>query len=256
MIDAKIPRDDPMLGTEQPDRSAARIAIYGGGGVAREVLQLVKDLAASGTPIACAGFLVDPGFRKSEAVSGLPVLGGAGWLRKETRVAVTIAIGSPAARYRIAQSIERDFGARFVTLIHPHATIGDTVSIGIGSIVCAGSVATVDIRLGAHVQLHVNSTIGHDATIESFATVAPGANIGGATDIGAGAFVGSGAVVLPRCKIGEWSIVGAGTVITADVPDNATVVGVPARIVAQRTPGWHLSSDHRGIERLYLARRG
>jgi sugar O-acyltransferase (sialic acid O-acetyltransferase NeuD family) len=240
-----------MLGMEQPDPPALRIAIYGGGGLAREVLQLVKDLAASGTLIDCPGFLVDPEFRRSNAVSGLPFLGDGSWLRKRDTVLVTIAIGSPAARRRIAENIERDFAARFVTLIHPRATIGDSVSIGLGSTVSAGSVAIADIQLGVHVQLHVNSTIGHDAKIGSFATVAPGANIGGATEIGEGAFVGSGAVVLPGCKIGEWSIVGAGSVITEDVPDNSTVVGVPARVIAQRTPGWHLSSDRVGVERLY-----
>src|SRR5712691_941958 len=179
MTSAKTPRNGLIVGREQSEQAALTVAIYGGGGLAREVLQLVKDLAATGIRIACAGFLVDPGFPRSELVSNLPVLGDADWLRKNEEIAVTIAIGSPPARRRISERIERDFGSRIVTLIHPRATIGDTVSLEGGDIACAGSVATTDILVGTHVQMHVNCTIGHDAVIGNFATVCPGADIGG-----------------------------------------------------------------------------
>jgi maltose O-acetyltransferase len=43
--------------------------------------------------------------------------------------------------------------------------------------------------------------------------------------------VGIGAVVLPRIKIGSNAIIGAGAVVTKDVPDNAVAVGNPARVV-------------------------
>jgi sugar O-acyltransferase (sialic acid O-acetyltransferase NeuD family) len=217
----------------------------------REVLQLVKDLAATGARIACVGFLVDPAFRRSAPVGNLAVLGDADWLRMDEQVAVAIAIGSPAARRRIAERIEQNFGARAVNLIHPRATIGESVSIGTGVIACAGCVATADISIGAYGQLHVNCTIGHDVTVGSFVTITPGANIGGRVAIGEGAFVGSGAVVLPRLKIGCWSVIGAGSVVTEDVPDDATVAGVPAKVIARRDPAWHLGLDHQRIEQVY-----
>jgi acetyltransferase-like isoleucine patch superfamily enzyme len=44
-----------------------------------------------------------------------------------------------------------------------------------------------------------------------------------------GAAIGSGAVILPGITIGERAMVGAGSVVTKDVPAGATVVGVPAR---------------------------
>lgn len=138
-----------------------------------------------------------------------------------------------------------------MTLIHPRATIGDSVTIGTGGIACAGCVATVDISIGAYAQLHVSCTIGHDVTIGSFVTIAPGANIGGWAEIGEGTLVGSGVVVLPRRRIGHWSVIGAGSVVTTDVPENTTVAGVPARVIAQRGPGWHLESDHERIEQVY-----
>jgi sugar O-acyltransferase (sialic acid O-acetyltransferase NeuD family) len=255
MIPAKTLNNGLVVGRDQAEQTALTIAIYGGGGFAREVLQLVKDLSATGVRIACAGFLVDPGFPRSGLVSKLPVLGKADWLEENKGVPVTVAIGSPAARRRISERIEQRFGSRIVTLIHPRATIGDTVSLGSGAIACTGSVATTDILIGVHVQMHVNCTIGHDAVIGNFATVCPGANIGGAVEIGEGAFLGSGATILPRCKIGEWSIVAAGSVVTADVPSNSTVAGVPAKVIARHAAGWHLGNDHQSIERSYLGRQ-
>jgi acetyltransferase-like isoleucine patch superfamily enzyme len=59
--------------------------------------------------------------------------------------------------------------------------------------------------------------------------------------IGEGAEIGTGAVIVPGCAIGDWSIVGAGAVVTGNVPDDATAVGVPARVVKQRPKGWQLA---------------
>ncbi len=53
--------------------------------------------------------------------------------------------------------------------------------------------------------------------------------------VGAGADVGTNAVLLPGVTVGRNSIVGAGAVVTADVPENAVVAGVPARVLRFRT---------------------
>lgn len=253
MVHAKSSGNVAARDGRHSDETASTVVLYGAGGFAREVLQIIKTVAATGTPLNCAGFLVDPLYRKADRVSGLPVLGDCDWVGQNSGVAFAIAIGSPATRRRIAERIGA--GASFMTLVHPLASLGDTVALGHGCVVCAGAVATADIRVGAHVQLHANCTVGHDADIAGHVTVAPGANVGGEARIGEGAFVGSGAIILPRINIGAWSILGAGAVVTTDVPDNATVVGVPAAVIARRAPGWHLGSDHQAIERLYTGSR-
>jgi UDP-2-acetamido-3-amino-2,3-dideoxy-glucuronate N-acetyltransferase len=53
------------------------------------------------------------------------------------------------------------------------------------------------------------------------------------TFLGKGSSIGAGAVILPSLEIGEYAMVGAGSVVTRSVPANATVVGNPARITAK-----------------------
>jgi acetyltransferase EpsM len=145
-----------------------------------------------------------------------------------------IGVGDTQARKRIAQDIKTRFGARFRSFKHPRAWVGRRVEIGTGTVICAGALATADIVLGEHVQLHVGCTVGHDTTIGDFVTVAPGANISGRVKIGEGTFVGAGAVILPDIEIGAWAMIGAGAVVTRNVPEGATVIGVPARIVERK----------------------
>ncbi len=49
--------------------------------------------------------------------------------------------------------------------------------------------------------------------------------------IGSGSWLGHGSIVLPGANIGRHVVVGAGAIVTGDVPDNAVVVGAPARVV-------------------------
>jgi len=219
------------------------VVIYGTRGFGREVHQLIKDLAANGTAIACVGFLVDHEFHECCEVHGLPVLGDAGWLANGSDVSVLIAIGATAPRRRIVQRISNEFGSKFAQLKHPRAWVGDGVQVGAGTIVCAGALVTTDISIGSHVQVHVGSTIGHDTVIGDYVTIAPGTNVSGRVKIGEGVFIGAGAVILPDLQIGSWSTIGAGAAVTRDIPDNVTTVGVPARIIAQHACGWHLENN-------------
>ncbi|MGY8674920.1 MAG: hypothetical protein ACKVHO_20295 [Verrucomicrobiia bacterium] len=62
----------------------------------------------------------------------------------------------------------------------------------------------------------------------------PGARLAGEVSIGDYSLVAVGAIVLPRIRIGQDCIVGAGAVVTRDVPDHSVVYGNPARIISKR----------------------
>ena len=213
---------------------ARPIVIYGTKGFAREVQQIIKDI---GPALECIGFLVDSEYQEAAVAHGLPVLGDVDWLQEHPAPLVAIGIGATTVRRRIVDEIGPQSQSRFMTLTHPRAYVGDTVTTGTGCIINVGACATTDIVLGSHVQLHAGCTVAHDAIIGDFVTVATGAKVLGRVVIGEGAFIGAGAVILPDIKIGPWSTIGAGAVVTRDVPANATVAGVPARVIGRRDPG-------------------
>jgi acetyltransferase-like isoleucine patch superfamily enzyme len=79
--------------------------------------------------------------------------------------------------------------------------------------------------------------IGHHTTVERFCSIQPGANVAGACKIGEATYVGMGAIILDHISLGSHVVVGAGAVVTRDVPDRVQVVGVPARIVKKNIEG-------------------
>ena len=85
--------------------------------------------------------------------------------------------------------------------------------------------------------VHYNAKIGKNCTLHQFVTIG-GDSRGKAPVIGDNCFIGSGAVIIGDIKIGKNVTIGANAVVTKDVPDNATVGGVPAKI---------LHYDHSGM---------
>jgi sugar O-acyltransferase (sialic acid O-acetyltransferase NeuD family) len=118
----------------------------------------------------------------------------------------------------------------YPVLIHPSCYIGtDQVIIGEGSIVCAGTIITVNIDIGKHVILNLACTVGHDTIIEDYCSFMPSVNISGEVKIGNGVYCGTGAKIINQLEIGENSIIGAGAVVSKTLPANCTAVGIPAK---------------------------
>lgn len=82
--------------------------------------------------------------------------------------------------------------------------------------------------------LALGACVSHHNVIEDYAFVGPNACTGGNVHIKEGAFIGIGASIIPNITIGKWSTVGAGSVVIKDVPDYATVVGNPAKVIKYR----------------------
>ena len=115
--------------------------------------------------------------------------------------------------------------------IQANAIIGARCKISSHSFICEG-VTTEDEVFVGHGVMFINDR-------------APRATIGGRrqaaedwrlepTLVKRGASIGSGAVIMCGVTIGERAIVGAGAVVTSDVPADATVAGVPARVMPRR----------------------
>ncbi|MDX1502753.1 MAG: acetyltransferase [Thermoanaerobaculia bacterium] len=136
-----------------------------------------------------------------------------------------LALGDNRSRRRIA---ERYDGAG-ATLVHPRATVDESVALGEGTVVFAGAVIQTGARIGRHVIVNTGALVDHDSVLGDFAHVAPGAALAGETRVGEGALLGVGCRLLPRARVGRWATVGAGAVVVRSIADGVTAVGVPAR---------------------------
>jgi hypothetical protein len=145
-----------------------------------------------------------------------------------TSVKSVIGIGTGKIR-RIIDERLSSAGLTPATLVHPAATLGHDVRIGEGSVICAGVRATTNISLGRRVHLNLNTTVGHDCTIEDYVTVNPLVAISGGVTVGTETMLGTHSAILLNLAVGARSIVGAGSCVVKDVPDSTLVKDVPAR---------------------------
>lgn len=200
------------------------IVLVGGGGHA-----LVVAEAAGGRSLTIAGFYDDREGTALEARLGSRRLGRLeDFIRSAGSLPFIISVGSPELRERLVNSIGPS-GARGATVIHPAAHVSETASLGPGVYVGPGAVVHSFAQVGAHAIINSGAVVEHECSIGVGCHVAPGSVLGGAAAAGAYTLVGLGSRVLPRVRIGDRAIVGAGAVVIENVPDSVTVVGVPAR---------------------------
>jgi len=114
--------------------------------------------------------------------------------------------------------------------IQKNATIGSLCKISSHTFICEGVAIEDEVFVG-HGVMFINdryprATTGGGLQTETDWKVIP-------TRVRKGASIGSGAVIMCGVTIGERALIGAGAVVTHDVPDDAVVAGVPARVRAQ-----------------------
>ncbi|VXC24879.1 Acetyltransferase [Pseudomonas sp. 8BK] len=144
---------------------------------------------------------------------------------------VIVAIGHN--RTRLAKlRLLRDKGFPIETLVHPQACVSRHAVVESGCVVFAGAVVNAFARVGEGCILNTLCGVDHDAVLDAGVHVSPGACLAGGVRIGEATWIGIGASVRQLVNIGANVVVGAGAAVVGELPDNVTVVGIPARIVS------------------------
>ena len=203
---------------------APALYVYGASGHGK----VVAD-AARAAGMGVCGFLDDDRPRHGQVLLGLPVEGGLEAIEgRQGRVAVALGVGKNRARIDVLERLVAA-GHRVVTVVHPSAFVASGVTLGDGTFVAPLAVVHTEARLGRACLVNSGAVVEHDNVLGDGVHVSPNAALGGSVTLGTEVHVGLGAVVLPGVSVGARSVVGAGAVVIEDVPEDVTVVGVPAR---------------------------
>lgn len=214
-----------------------KLIIWGAAGHGKAVLDIVRATGVfreiAFVDDACAA----PGacFFDCEVLSAFE---GIEMLKARGHRCFVVAIGDNRARKRCFQEgVNR--GLEPALLIHPSAVVSASARIGGGTVVMPHVVINAAAEIGCNCILNTGVIVEHDCRIADHVHLAPRVTLGGGVTVESHALVGIGAIALPRARIGEDAIIGAGAVVLDLVPPGATAVGVPAKVLSSARASRH-----------------
>lgn len=149
-----------------------------------------------------------------------------------------ISIGDNWGRYYVSQQILDIIpNFKFINAIHPSVIIGNNVEIGCGVVAMAGCIFNPKSKIGDFTFFATGAQVEHDCIIENYASISAGSVTGGYVKLGKYSALTLGVTVLDRISIGENSVVGAGSLVLKDLPDNVLAYGNPCKIIRNRLKG-------------------
>lgn len=126
--------------------------------------------------------------------------------------------------------------------IEPGAIIRDQAEIHDGAVIMMGAVINIGAIVGEGTMIDMGAVLGGRATVGKRCHVGAGAILAGVIEpasatpvvIEDDVLIGANAVVLEGIRVGQGAVVAAGAIVVSDVPANAVVAGVPARVIKMK----------------------
>lgn len=186
--------------------------------------------------IDVVGFLDDDPKYAGAEVRGVPVLGGFSLLpdlRKQYGVeSVYCPLGNNKLRVKKLSDAEK-LGYKTPNFIHPSAFVSPEVTIGDkGVYILPRTVIMPRTKIHNYVMMSVNSIVSHHSELEEGTFLSFGVNFGASIHAGKYTYCGISSTIMTGVhELGEDCLIGAGAVVIKDVPDNAVMAGVPAKVL-------------------------
>lgn len=203
------------------------LIIVGASGFGREVLQWVKHCNEVKNDWNIKGFIDD----NLNALDGyecdFKIIGSIKTYEIQQDDFFALAIAIPKVKKVIVKLLSSR-GAKFATIIHPTAIIGEFCKLGEGLIVTPKAKLSPNVTVGNFVTI-LGSGVGHDAIISDFCTITGNCSVNGHVMLEEGAFIGSNSCIAPGKKVGAWAYVGMGSMVISNVKAETKVMGNPAK---------------------------
>lgn len=211
-----------------------KIAIFGTGGHAKELLDLAWD---QGYRNIC---FLEKVVHNQQTLFGFPILSESALADFED-ADFAIGIADPVIRKKIYEFYPH---LHYPNLVHSQASLGyavlDQLITSKGVIVAAGARISNSCEFGNFIIVSFNSTIGHDCKLDDFVSVMPGVNVSGCIELKEAVYIGTNATILPgqspnhlKC-LGEYSTIGAGSLVLKDTRAYTTYVGSPVQELTKK----------------------
>ena len=206
------------------------LAIYGSGGLGREILQLVKDINSNFIQYNELVFINDDKTEKDIKVDGIVVTTFDKTISKynKNEVKFIIGIGEPVVRKKKYDLIKKN-GYYLATLIHPSLSLSKTIFIDEGTIINKYTFISTNVRIGKNSYIQPFAAIGHDVVIGDNCVISSHTTIGGHCSIENNSFIAMNVPIREGINIGEDCIIGMGSIITKNVPNNTITAGAIGR---------------------------
>ena len=201
-----------------------KIAIIGAGGHAKVIASSILNLPE----FELLGFVSE--FKKTpdETIFDLPIFTTLEEVPDYMSCSYIVGLGDNQKRAEIFADLKNK-NLNLESVIDPTVTVAQKVDIGTGTFIAPRAIINTHTKIGENCILNTGTIIEHDSEIGDHTHVAPGVRAAGKVKIGEYSFVGIGSSIKDGINIGSRATVGAGSVVIGDVPDDATVAGVPAK---------------------------
>lgn len=205
--------------------SKTPLVLIGAGGLGREIAAAILRV---GGPVEFIGFIDDEKSGPNiigTIVDHIPLQG----------VTYLTCFGNGAARTRVRKRLQAS-GARFISLVSPVGSFIDPPYEAVNGMFLGACALSNDTKLGADLLIQTLAVVGHDVQFGDGVTLGAQTFVGGNAELDDFCTVHPHAVILPKIRIGEGAIVGAGAVVIKDVAPYTTVFGSPAKVIAHGKP--------------------
>lgn len=190
--------------------------LYGASGHAKVIIDILRSRS-----VEVEG-LIDDNLEINELM-GYPVLHG-----RLDLSPMIVSIGNNETRKLIVEKLQY---CLFGSAIHASAIISPCAQIGEGTVIMQNTVINSCSRIGKHCIINTSASIDHECVIQDYVHISPNVALCGNVFIGEGTQIGVGSCVVPGVRIGKWSLVRAGSVVTGDIPDYCIAGGNTCKVI-------------------------